>query len=257
MRQFNLRNRIGEEYRLNSSDNFFHTPEGLGFRRNATLQKTGSSYKLIRDGFNQTPISGQIMFKSDSQASAYKRYLVFKNFLQEIPLTLVYRIPGGEFYMDVLPSNVDKTEINSSLGMDIGIELTPLTMWYRTISASAEADRVQIISDSVNESPCILTFSGLTVTNDSVVWSQLVDGSSFMTGKLNEMTVAATDKIVVRTDTNPYRIYQRIGSTNTGVYQHSDFETKRFPFIQKGVNEFRVSGATSVSVEGKILYETV
>lgn len=257
MRQFNLRNRIGEEYRLNSLDNFFHSPEGLGFRRNATLQKLGTKYRVIRDGFSQIPISGQIMFKSDSQASAYNRYLAFKNFLQEIPLTIVYRIPGGEFYKDVIPSTVDKTEINSSLGMDVGIELTPLTMWYRSVYLEYGGHRALVDSDSVNESPCILTFSGITRTNGNITWNQKVDGVTVMTGGLIGVTVAATDQIVVRTDTDPYQIYKLSGNTKTGLYQLSDFTKTRFPFIRKGANLFEVTDATDITIEGKILYETV
>lgn len=257
MRQFNLKNSIGEEYRLNSSDNFFHTPEGLGFRRNATLQKLGTTYRIIRDGFSQTPITGQIMFKSDAQASAYKRYLQFKNFLQEIPLTLVYRIPGGEFCMDCLPSTVEKTEINSALGMNIGIELTPLTMWYQEASQSANGTSVTVVSDSLNESPCTLSFSGVVKSNANLTWTQTVNGSTVMTGTLKSVTIGATDTVIVRTDTDPYQIYKDSNGTYTGLYQFSDFTTKRFPFIQKGVNVFTVADATKISVKGWILYETV
>ena len=258
MRQFNLRNNIGEEYRLNSSDNFFHTPEGLGFQRNATFQKIGSRYEMIRDGFRQQPVSGEIMFKSDATASAYNRYLAFKNFLQEIPLSLVYRIPGGEFCMDCVPNVVEKTEINSALGMNVGIELLPLSMWYQTIEKEADSSSVSVISDSVNESPCGLRFSGVTKSNDNLTWSQTVDGVSVMTGTLLGVTIASTDMVYVRSDTDPYSIYKVASDhTQTMLYSKSDFSTKRFPYLYKGVNVFTVTGATSIDVRGHILYETV
>ena len=258
MRQFNLRNSIGEEYRLNSLDNFFHTPEGLGFQRNAVYQKIGARYSIIRDGFRQKPITGQIMFKSDHVASAYNRYLKFKNFLQEIPLTLVYRIPGGEFCIDCVPDIVEKTEINSSLGMNVGIELMPLCMWYQTVEKSENSSSVSIISDSVNESPCGLRFSGVTKSNASLSWSQTVDGVEVMTGTLLGVTIASTDMVYVRSDTNPYSIYKvTANNTNTSLYSKSDFTTKRFPYLQKGVNVFTVTGATYIDVRGHILYETV
>lgn len=258
MRQFTLKNSIGEVYRLNSSDNFFHTPEGLGFQRNATFQKLGTTYKLIRDGFRQAPVSGQIMFKTDAQASAYKRYLAFKNFLQMIPLTMVYQIPGGEFCMDCVPSTIEKTEINSALGMNIGIELTPLTMWYEEIEKEADSSSITVISDSLNDSPCCLAFSGVTKTNQDLTWTQSVDGVSVMTGTLKSVTIAASDTVYVRTDTDPYSLYKiSSGGTKTGLYQSSNFSTQRFPFIQKGVNVFSVTGATHISVKGRILYETV
>lgn len=257
MRQFNLRNNIGEEYRLNSSDNFFHTPEGLGFQRNATFQKIGTSYKMIRDGFRQQPVSGEIMFKSDATASAYNRYLAFKNFLQELPLTMVYRIPGGEFCMDCVPNVVEKTEINSALGMNVGIELLPLSMWYEEIIQTGTSSTT-VISDSLNDSPCCLSFSGVTKSAANLTWTQTLDGTAIMTGTLLGVTIASTDTVFIRTDTDPYSIYKESsGGTKTGLYQSSDFTTKRFPFIQKGTNVFSVTGATSMTVKGRILYETV
>ena len=252
-----MRNNIGEEYRLNSSDNFFHTPEGLGFQREATFQKMGARYELVRDGFRQKPVSGQIMFKTDATASAYNRYLAFKNFLQEIPLTLVYRVPGGEFCMDCIPNTVEKTEINSSLGMNVGIELLPLTMWYQKIIQTGTSSTT-IISDSAIDSPCCLSFSGVTKSSADLTWTQAVDGVSVMTGTLKSVTIASTDAVYVRTDKDPYMIYKETsGGAKTSLYQSSNFNTSRFPFIKKGVNVFSVAGATSMTIEGRILYETV
>jgi len=259
MREFNLRNNIGEEYRLNSLDNFFHTPEGLGFQRNAVFQKIGDHYKIVRDGFRQQPVSGQIMFKSDVHESAYNRYLKFKNFLQEIPLTLIYRIPGGEFQMTCIPTEVEKTEINSAFGMNVGIELTPTTMWFRNIEKEANSSSVTLISDSVNESPCGLRFSGVTKSNADLTWTQTVDGVTVMTGKLLGVTIASTDMVYVRSDLDPYAIYKipSGGTSTSSLYAKSDFSTKRFPYIYKGTNVFTVTGATFINVRGYILYETV
>jgi len=258
MRQFSLKNNTGEVYRLNSFDNFFHEPSGLGFERNATFQKIGSRYEIIQDGFNQTPIKGQIMFKSGVTVSAYNRYLQFRNFLQQIPLTLVYRIPGGEFLLDCVPGAVEKSEINSSLGMDVGIELIPLSMWYQDIKKSNNGASVSIISDSLIESPCCLSFSGVTKSNANLSWSQSVGGVTVTSGTLTGVTIASTDTTYVRTDTNPYQIYKvSSGGTKTDLYGKSNFSTKRFPLLMKGSNTFTVSGASLITIEGKILYETV
>ena len=258
MRQFSVKNKLGEVYRLNSFEYFFHDPEGLGFTRDMTFQKIGTGYEILKDGFQQNPVSGQIMFKSDAIQSAYKRYLKFTKFLQEIPLTIVYRIPGGEFKMDCVPVRVDKTEINSAFGMDVGIEFSPLSMWYRDIEEEVDDASTILISDSLQESPCCLSFKGLTVSNGNVEWAQEVDDVEVMTGKLTDVTIAATDMIYVRTDTNPYQIY-KVDSEDvkTDLYAKSDFSTKRFPLLQKGVNEFTVTGASKMGVKGRILYETV
>ena len=153
---------------------------------------------------------------------------------------------------------MEKTEINSSLGMDVGIELMPLCMWYQTVEKSENSSSVSIISDSVNESPCGLRFSGVTKSNASLSWSQTVDGVEVMTGTLLGVTIASTDMVYVRSDTNPYSIYKvTANNTNTSLYSKSDFTTKRFPYLHKGVNVFTVTGATYIDVRGHILYETV
>ena len=258
MRQFSLKNRIGEVYRLNSPDYFLHEPEGLGFTRRATYQKIGTSYEMIQDSFEQTPIKGQIMFRSDAEQSAYKRYLAFSAFLQEIPLTLVYRIPGGEFLLDCVPESVEKTEINSAFGMDVGITLTPLSKWYQAIERTNADDTILIESDSLIESPCCLSFKGVSVENSTLEWGQEVNGVEVMSGALVGVTIDATDTVYVRTDTNPYQIY-KVDSENikTDLYAKSDFSTTRFPLLYKGENLFTITGATEISIEGKILYETV
>lgn len=258
MRQFSLRNRLGEVYRLNSIDYFMHNPEGLGFTRSAVYKKMGNRYELLQDGFEQTPITGQIMFRSDAQQSAYKRYLKFSTFLQEIPLTLIYRIPGGEFLLDCVPGSVEKTEINSAFGMDVGITLTPLSMWYSEIKESTSNTPLTVHSDSLVESPCCLSFTGIAKTNESLSWSQEVNGIEIMTGELEGVTIAETDTVYVRTDTNPYQIY-KVDSEDvrTDLYSKSDFSTKRFPLLYKGENVFTITGASEIKVEGKELYETV
>ena len=256
MREFTLKNNIGEVYRLNSLDNFLHEPEGIGFTRNTTYKKIGTNYEVIQDGFEQTPVKGQIMFKTDLVNSAYIKYLKFSRFLQEIPLTLIYRIPGGEFYIDALPGAVEKTEINGALGMDVGITLMPTSMWYRKVKETGTGS-VTVKSDSKNESPVCLKITGKSVSNSALSWSQTVDGVSKMTGSLTGVTIASSDTVYIRTDVNPYQIYKvSSGGTRTDLYAKSNFTTSRFPFFYKGVNQFSVSGA-SITVEGRILYETV
>ena len=258
MRQFSLKNSQGDVYRLNSLEYFFHDPEGLGFTRNATFQKIGNQYEMISDGFDQTPVKGQIMFHSSNNISAYKRYLKFAEFLQEIPLTLVYRIPGGEFFMACIPGTIEKTEINSAFGMDVGVELVPLSMWYNEVKEESITGSVSVRSDSKRESPCCLSFTGITRDNASLAWSQKLDNTQIMTGELDGVTIAATDTVYIRTDTNPYQIYKvSSGGTKTDLYDKSDFGTRRFPYLQKGENTFIVTGASKLVIEGRILHETV
>ena len=259
MRQFSLKNSIGEVYRLNSLDYFLHDPEGLGFRRSTKYQKIGSNYEILQDGFEQQPITASIMFKSSQTLSAYRQYSKFREFLQLIPLTLIYRIPGGEFLLDCVPESVEKTEINSTLGMDVGITLTPLTMWYREVSATRTGTYVEIESDSNIPSPCCISITpSSTIT--SLVWKHYVDNVYIGDGgKINYTSLTSTDTIYIRTDKNPYELYYITSgyTTHHDIYSHSDFSTKRFVYLQKGINKISCSQAGSMSIEAKIYYETV
>ena len=263
MRQFTLKNSIGEVYRLNSLDYFLHDPEGLGFRRNTKYQKIGNNYEILQDGFEQQPITASIMFKSSQTLSAYRQYSKFREFLQLIPLTLIYRIPGGEYHLDCVPESIEKTEINSALGMDVGITLTPLTMWYKPITESNSSRSVHIDSDSNILSPChIMIMLGSAAT--SVEWAifdlstNLPYGAGALTGIPDGKKIATTDTLHIRSDTNPYQIYKTSsGGTKTDLYAYSDFSSKRFITIKKGLSSIVCNTAASVSVEARIYYETV
>lgn len=260
MRQFTLKNSIGEVYRLNSLDYFLHDPEGLGFRRNTKYQKIGNNYEILRDGFEQQPITASIMFKSSKTLSAYRQYSKFREFLQLIPLTLIYRIPGGEYHLDCIPESVEKTEINSTLGMDIGITLTPLTMWYREVRDIRSSNFVEIESDSNIDSPCCITITP-AYSSSTVTWTQFVNNERVSDGKLVYTPYFTTsDVIYIRTDTNPYQIYKINNGNKIDLYEYSDFSKKRFITLKKGRNLITSSpGGTSgaMSLEARIYYETV
>ena len=264
MRQFSLKNSIGEVYQLNSLDYFLHDPAGLGFKRNTKYQKIGTNYEILQDGFEQQPISAQIMFKTSKNLSAYRQYSSFKEFLQLIPLTLIYRIPGGEFLLDCVPESVEKTEINSALGMDVGISLMPLTMWYRVESNSELhpiANEVVIESDSNILSPCHIMITP-TSASTSIFWSMWNEDTEIGTGQLlnipEALKILTTDTLHIRSDTNPYRIYKTSsGGTETDLYAYSDFSRVRFVKLRKGRNFIQCTTAASMSVEARIYYETV
>lgn len=259
MRQFSLVNKSGETYRLNKLENFLHKPSGLGFSRDTEYQKTGYSYELLNDGFSQHTIQGSIMFHTGRNNTPYKKYAKFSRFLQDIPLTLHYRTMSGEEYMiDVIPSDLQKEEINSSMGMDVVITLTSISLWYREIKQIEEGNEVKLRSDSTIESPCHLVLTGVELSNEDITWNQEINDVEIMAGKLTGITLDETDSLHIRTDTIPYRIYKvdTIGN-ETDLYSKSDFSTKRFPFIKKGVNVLSFSESGTIEAKSRILYETV
>ena len=259
MRQFSLVNKSGETYRLNSLDNFMHDPSGLGFSRDTEFQKMGNAYEVISDGFSQLIVQGTIMFKRGEKNTPYRKYAKFARFLQDIPLTLHYRTMNGEEYkLDVIPSGLEKDEIKSSLGMDVNITLTSISAWYKEYKKTAEGTTIQVRSDSIMESPCDLTITGAELTDENITWTQEVNGNEIMTGSLTGITLDETDILHIKTDSNPYRIYKEDSEgAETDLYSKSDFSTKRFPLIRKGVNTITFSESGSIEVKGRVLYETV
>ena len=139
--------------------------------------------------------------------------------------------------------------------MDVGITLMPVSMWYKTIKETGTGS-VTVKSDSKNESPCCLIITGIDVAYNTLQWLQKVNNVVVMNGYLDHVNIGTTTKVYIRTDTNPYQIYKVTDGVKTDLYPYSRFSSKRFPFLYKGTNQFTVSGA-SITVEGRILYETV
>lgn len=254
-RTFDLINNKGEAYplsRYNTFSGFFGEVEGLGMDHDATYQKLGNVYDLLQDNINQGEISGVVYFQSKYP---YQEYARFVEFCQETPLKLRYVNPVGEYYRDGVVSKIEKNEDGSPAR--VKIVFTASTLWYKEIKVSVDSNSITVVSDSVIDSPCCLFFSGVTKTNANLSWQQTLDNVSIMSGTLMNVTIAATDIVYVRTDTDPYKIYKDTGYSLPDLFGYSDFTTQRFPYLYKGANRFIVSGATNITVEGHILYETV
>ena len=297
IRQFNLINGEGETYTLTVSNKytgFLGIVDGLGYEKSPEYQKIGTEYEQLTNTINQGVIAGTIQF---FQPYAYQEFTRFARFCQDNDLTLYYQIPTGLFLKKGSITKIDKSEGNDSLR--VKVEFTPKTLWYQEIEQkstqafngaiqhqeevtdpdtgvttiqyvisgySFEFDGVSVISDSNIESPCHFAIKMPAYTGN-LTWTQEVDGTQVMTGTLSNITLSDGDVLHIRTDTNPYRIYKESSQgVQTDLYSKSDFSTKRFPFIYKGVNTLDVSQVTLadisgddnyLSIEGKILYETV
>lgn len=256
IRQFNIENSEGEVYTLTVSNKytgFFGVVDGLGYEKKPEYQKVGNEYIQLTDPINQKIISGTIQF---FQPHAYQAFTKFAQFCQDNDLTLYYQIPTGLYMKKGSVTKIEKSEGADSL--KVKIDFTPKTLWYQNISRTVNTSPLNIMSDSLIESPCCLSFKGVTVDNGTLEWSQEVNGNEIMTGALNNVTIEPTDTVFIRTDTNPYQIYKvDAEETKTDLYEKSDFSTDRFPMLYKGENQFTVTGATKITVEGHELYETV
>lgn len=251
MRQFALINAVGESYELNDLKNFFHDPNGLGFQRSAEYLKLGDRYEILTDGFEQAAPAGLICFKDEKQSPAYSKYAAFSRFLQKIPLTLVYR-SDKDHYMKVVPESVSKTEISKPLGLDVAITFRALSFWYDEVEKTGTTS-VTILSDSARQSPTHIEIAG-PVTNP--IWTQSLNGTQIATGKVTA-TIASGSVLHIRTDTDPYQIYEETSGVKTDLYSSSDFSTERFIYLEEGENVIACAGAPSLKVTGELLYETV
>lgn len=256
-RTFDLINNKGEAYplsRYNTFSGVFGDVEGLGMEHDSTYQKLGSVYDLLQDNINQGEISGVVYFQSKYP---YQEYARFVEFCQETPLKLRYVNPVGEYYRDGIVSQIEKNEDGAPAR--VKIVFTASTLWYKEVSITETNGTIMVESDSVIESPCCLSFTGASKSNQELTWQQSVNGKTVMTGRLMSVTFTSAANVYIRTDTDPYGLYFVTGGNKTDLYSKSDFNTKRFPFIHKGTNYFFLLGTsvTEFTLQGRILYETV
>lgn len=257
-RTFDLINNKGEAYplsRYNSFSGFFGDVEGLGMDHDATYQKLGNVYDLLQDNINQGEISGVVYFQSKYP---YQEYARFVEFCQETPLKLRYVNPVGEYYRDGVVSKIEKNEDGSP--RQAKIVFTASSLWYRPIEVHRDYHQITVVSDSSKESPCELIFE-TTYAITALNWEQYLNGTRIMQGAISDISIAQGEKIVIRTDTMPYQLYQE---PNTDLYSKSDFTKARFPYLYKGTNYFSFEPSPMgfealgyITVKANLLYETV
>lgn len=296
IRQFNLVNSENETYTLtiaNKYTGFLGETEGLGYEKSGEYQKIGNDYEQLTDNINQGVVSGIIHF---FQPYAYQKFSQFARFCQDNNLTLYYQIPTGTFMRKGSVTKIEKSEGGDSL--KVKIEFTAKSLWYQEVPQMGLKDAdiiiidydpvtqmytfgysgLTVLSDTMIESPCHISlklpaFAGRVSDNldpiffsGDLQWYQTADGVEVMRGKLLNISLYENDVLHIRTDTNPYQIYKINSGTGvkTDLYEKSDFSTKRFPLIQKGVNVFNiepvqigVDAPNFFKIEGRLLYETV
>lgn len=255
-RTFDLINNNGEVYTLSmygTHTGFFYSVEGLGSEHDITYQRIGNQFDILQDDINQGEVGGVIWFRSKYP---YHEYMRFVQFCEESPITMRYRTPVGEYFRNGNITKIDKNEDGEDARAKI--IFTASSMWYRKVKETSTGS-VTVKSDSKNESPVCLIISGVSVSYDTLHWFQKVNNVVIMDGYLDHVSIGSTTKVYIRTDTNPYQIYKVTDGIKTDLYPYSRFSSARFPFLYKGTNYFSVAGSgnPTMTVEGRILYETV
>lgn len=278
MRTFKIVNAMGQTYDMNSLDNFFHDPSGLGFERDTDYTQIGSRYIPQVDKFKQHDIQGTIRFRG-SATESYPKYHDFILFMQHVPLTIYYT-PDGTYRIDVYPKSIKKTEVDEDAGgLDCNVSFSATNMFYKDIIISNDGTAsgkvypykynytysdfipgtASIESDSAQESPCKVIIYGKAINPH---WYHYLNGELVGEGKVNA-TIAAGNKLVIDSMAMPYQI-RELDSKNNVVYdryQLSDFNMSRFVFLQYGHNLISAGhdGASTLklALEAMISYETV
>ena len=116
IREFSLKNSIGNTWDLNDLGSFFTEPDGLGFEYDVDYQQIGNIFIKLQDDMKQKEPSGQIKF------SSYEKYREFCLFIQHKPLVMEYTTPAGNFLMDVSIDKLEKSELETG-GLFCNIKL--------------------------------------------------------------------------------------------------------------------------------------
>ena len=252
MRQFKLKNAVGQEYDLTDKAHFLYNVSELGFEYDADYKQVGVQFIKISEKLKQPKPKGTIKFNE------YEEYSRFVIFTQKKPLVLIYIPENKEYRLDCEIYRLEKAEKEKCGWLRCKVEFKGLGSWYKytVMEKSASdygktynyiypynytdnaSDTLEITSESTVKSPVILNFIG-PCKNPS--WKHYVNGIEKASGK-----VVATLKNGERLNVSsvlPYRIIKTDNSGNEieDLYGLSDFSTKRFLFIEQGENRITIT----------------
>lgn len=136
MRYFKLRNSSGDLFDITNEEYLFHEISGLGFEETNEFRRVGPVWKLNSTSFNQTKPGGKMLFTEFGSTTPYQKFSVFKRFIAQAPLYLIYYpngINGKPYRKKVRVSRFDKTEMTELGVLDCEIEFTPYGPWYEIV----------------------------------------------------------------------------------------------------------------------------
>ena len=94
MRYFKLENSSGETFDITNEEFFFHDVKGLGFDEENEFRRVGPVWRLTSTAYSQSKPGGKIMFTEYGSGTPYDKYDLFRRFISQPPLTLIY-YPNG------------------------------------------------------------------------------------------------------------------------------------------------------------------
>lgn len=137
MRYFELKNSADELLDITTQEILFHDIDGLGFEETTDFRAVGPVWRLDSAEYNQIDVTGKMLFSEEGELTPYRKYVAFRNFIQKVPLTLIYHPHGfgtEPYYKKVRSAKLAKSEINEYGVLDCDIEFKPYTPWYMVSS---------------------------------------------------------------------------------------------------------------------------
>lgn len=110
---------------------FASNPLGLGLRLTFNSIRLGNKQKVTKKQYEFVNKEFDVIFYGNTNAEIYDNYTRFINFITAGDISLQYQIPSQEltYRIDVLISELDKTEVKDSGYMTCKFALTPLSFW--------------------------------------------------------------------------------------------------------------------------------
>lgn len=145
MREFGLRNELGQSFALNNvNTGFMQNPTGLGYTMEYAYAKMGPYWKEMYKRDTQANITGEIVFGTSSPYEAQVSFLQFVRSSKAV--TLWKKTEAGTYYKDVEIVGYDITEIGSGNLLTCPITMIAKSLWY-----VSSAERAAIISSADDE----------------------------------------------------------------------------------------------------------
>lgn len=248
MRQFKLINRLGQEFDLMRKDAWLHDPTGLGFGRDASVQRVGNTFALLDSDESQPSPTGEMMFAGYEQADE------FRHFVASGGIILAYKPRETWRYLDVVVS-MDQGELDTATKLlRCMVTFTGTSHWYESVVAykaqrpsvaagkvypyiysytyvQTETGTVQIHNGALPSYPRLVIFG--PVLNPA--WALYQGGVQLADGKVSRR-IDAEHKLVI--DCNPATMeigeYTLDDVFTADRYGDSDFSTARFFTVPPG-----------------------
>ena len=288
MRYFKLRNSSGDTFDITNEEYLFHELSGLGFDEDNDFRRVGPVWRLNSTSFSQVKPSGKMLFTEFGSTTPYQKYSVFKRFIAQAPLDLIYYPDGANdksYRKKVRVSRLDKSEMTELGVLDCDIEFTPYGPWYEIVTVEnipeevvdnahwiwdvgnrwrdtdtgdSETPRYKFGGESRNDVfiDCETNTKGLVkliidgpARNPS--WLHYVNSSLESSGGFSSGSTLALnegEQLIIDNTEGIYAITIHSNNEDRNVYSLRDFDKKCFFNLEAGRNRFVVTSEDGVPV---------